>query len=118
MENRAAREKLFMASFHRADGTTDFDTRQLIAEIAELRAEKAALFGQPDWATYAMWDRMAEKPKTALDFMEQMVPALAATQRREAAMLNAAIEADGGNYEVKPWDWYRYANRILSLIHI
>ncbi|WP_460098624.1 M3 family metallopeptidase [Qipengyuania sp. 483] len=114
MENRAAREKLFMASFHRADGTTDFDTRQLIAEIAELRAEKASLFGQPDWATYAMWDRMAETPKTALDFMEQMVPALAATQRREAAMLNAAIEADGGNYEVKPWDWYRYANRIKA----
>ncbi|MCA0977352.1 M3 family metallopeptidase [Qipengyuania flava] len=114
MENRAAREKLFMASFHRADGTTDFDTRQLIAEIAELRAEKAALFGQPDWATYAMWDRMAETPKTALDFMEQMVPALAATQRREAAMLNAAINADGGNYEVKPWDWYRYANRIKA----
>ncbi|MFK4004187.1 M3 family metallopeptidase [Qipengyuania sp. NPDC077563] len=114
MENRAAREKLFMASFHRADGTTDFDTRQLIAEIAELRAEKAALFGQPDWATYAMWDRMAETPKTALDFMEQMVPALAATQRREAAMLNAAIKADGGNYEVKPWDWYRYANRIKA----
>ncbi|MBX7534463.1 M3 family metallopeptidase [Qipengyuania sp. GH1] len=114
MENRAAREKLFIASFHRADGTTDFDTRQLIAEIAELRAEKAALFGQPDWATYAMWDRMAETPKTALDFMEQMVPALAATQRREAAMLNAAIKADGGNYEVKPWDWYRYANRIKA----
>ncbi len=114
MENRAAREKLFMASFHRADGTTDFDTRQLIAEIAELRAEKASLFGQPDWATYAMWDRMAETPKTALDFMEQMVPALAATQRREAAMLNAAIEADGGNYDVKPWDWYRYANRIKA----
>ena len=114
MENRAAREKLFMASFHRADGTTKFDTRQLIAKIAELRAEKASLFGQPDWATYAMWDRMAEKPKTALDFMEQMVPALAATQRREAAMLNAAIEADGSNYEVKPWDWYRYANRIKA----
>ena len=114
MENRAAREKLFMASFHRADGTTKFDTRQLIAKIAELRAEKASLFGQPDWATYAMWDRMAETPKTALDFMEQMVPALAATQRREAAMLNAAIEADGGNYEVKPWDWYRYANRIKA----
>ncbi|WP_247711562.1 M3 family metallopeptidase [Qipengyuania aurantiaca] len=114
MTNRAAREKLFMASYHRADGTTDIDTRLLIARIAELRAEKAALFGKPDWATYAMWDRMAETPETALDFMEQMVPALAATQRREAAMLNAAIAADGGNYEVKPWDWYRYANRIKA----
>ena len=114
MENRAAREKLFMASYHRADGRMDVDTRMLIAEIAELRAQKAALFGKPDWATYAMWDRMAETPKTALDFMEQMVPALAATQRREAEMLNAAIAADGGDYDVKPWDWYRYANKIKA----
>ena len=114
MENRAAREKLFNASYHRADGTTDIDTRMLIAQVAELRAQKAALFGEPDWASYAMWDRMAETPKTALDFMEQMVPALAATQRREAAMLNTAIAADGGDYTVKPWDWYRYANKIKA----
>lgn len=114
MENRAAREKLFMASYHRADGTTAIDTRMLIAQIAELRAQKAALFGEPDWASYAMWDRMAEKPQTALDFMEQMVPALAATQRREAAMLNEAIAADGGDFTVQPWDWYRYANKIKA----
>ena len=114
MTNRAAREKLFMASYHRADGTTDIDTRPLIARIAELRAEKAALFGEDDWASYTMYDRMAEKPQTALDFMQQMVPALAATQRREAAILNEAIAADGGDYAVKPWDWYRYANRIKA----
>ncbi|WP_372450729.1 M3 family metallopeptidase [Qipengyuania flava] len=114
MENRAAREKLFMASYHRADGRMDVDTRMLIAKIATLRAQKAALFGEPDWASYAMWDRMAEKPETALGFMEQMVPALAATQRREAAMLNEAIAADGGDFDVKPWDWYRYANKIKA----
>ncbi|UOR15032.1 M3 family metallopeptidase [Qipengyuania aquimaris] len=114
MDDREARQKLFEASYHRADGTTDIDTRLLIARIAELRAEKAELFGKPDWASYTMWDRMAEKPETALAFMEQMVPALAATQRREAAMLNEAIAADGGDYEVKPWDWYRYANRIKA----
>lgn len=114
MTNRAAREKLFKASFDRADGVTDIDTRMLIANIAELRAEKAGLFGEPDWASYAMWDRMAEKPATALNFMEQMVPALAATQRREAAMLDEAIKADGGDYTVQPWDWYRYANKIKA----
>ena len=114
MTNRAAREKLFMASYHRADGTTNIDTRPLVAKIAALRAEKASLFGEPDWATYAMWDRMAEKPATALGFMERMVPALAATQRREAAMLDEAIKADGGNFEVKPWDWYRYANKVKA----
>ncbi|RDC60240.1 Peptidyl-dipeptidase Dcp [Alteripontixanthobacter maritimus] len=109
LENRATREKLFRASYNRADRGGPGDTRSAIAEIAALRAEKAALFGKPDWASYVMYDRMAKTPKTALDFMTQMVPALAATQRREAALLNEQIKADGGDYEVKPWDWSRYA---------
>ncbi len=112
LENRATREKLFMASVHRADQGGPNDTRLLLAKIASLRAEKAALFGEPDWATYTMWDRMAETPKTALDFMGQMVPALAATQRREAAMLNEIIEKRGGDFTVKPWDWYRFAEMV------
>lgn len=115
LENRETREKLFKLSYHRADGTNaEHDTRVLLAKIAALRAEKAALFGEPDWASYTMYDRMAKTPKTALDFMEQMVPALAATQRREAAMLNEQIAEEGGNYEVKPWDWYRYANKVKA----
>ena len=114
MENRAAREKLFMASYHRADGTTDIDTRPLVAKIAELRAEKAALFGQPDWASYTMYDRMVDSPQAALEFMGQMVPALAETQRREAGVLTEKIAEEGGDYEVKPWDWYRYSNMIKA----
>lgn len=115
LTNRATREKLFKLSFHRADGTNPgFDTRMLVAKIAKLRAEKAALFGEDDWASYTMYDRMAEKPATALKFMTDMVPALAATQRRDAAMLDEAIKADGGDYSVEPWDWYRYANKIKA----
>ena len=114
MENRAAREKLFKASYNRADGTTDIDTRDLVAKISALRAEKAALFGEPDWASYTMYDRMVESPQAALDFMGQMVPALAETQRREAGVLNEKIAAEGGDFEVKPWDWYRYANQIKA----
>lgn len=115
LENRALRERLFNASLHRADAQANAnDTRVLLAKIAALRAEKAGLFGNPDWATYAMWDRMAKNPKTALDFMNQMVPALAATQRSDAADLNAQIKKEGGNFTVKPWDWYRYSNKVKA----
>lgn len=115
LENRATREKLFKLSHNRADGTNpEHDTRMLLAKIATLRAEKAALFGEEDWASYTMYDRMAQKPATALKFMTDMVPALAATQRREAAMLNEQIATKGGDFEVQPWDWYRYANQIKA----
>lgn len=112
LENRALRERLFKASANRADQGGPNDTRQLVARIAKLRADKAALFGEPDWASYVMYDRMAKEPKTALDFMGQMVPALAATQRREAAVLNAKIRQTGGRHTVQPWDWYRYAEMV------
>ncbi len=113
LENRATREAFLALSLNRADGANpEFDTRMLVAKISALRAEKAALFGEPNWASYTMYRNMADTPEKALAFMEQMVPALAATQEREAAILNAKIAEEGGDYEVKPWDWYRFANMV------
>ena len=114
LTDRPTREALYEKSWNRAERGDANDTRALLAEIVQLRAKKAALFGSPDWATYQMWDRMAKNPKTALDFMEQMVPALAATQRADAAMLDAEIKASGGNFTVKPWDWQMYANKVKA----
>ena len=114
LTNRATREALFEQSFHRADAGDEYDTRMMIAEIAKLRAEKAELFGSPDWASYTMYDRMAKTPKTALDFMENMVPALAETQRREAGLLNEKIAEEGGNFSVAPWDWQMYADKVKA----
>jgi len=114
LTNRETREKLFKLSAHRSDQAGENDTRMLLATIAKLRAQKAALFGEPDWATYTMYDRMAEKPATALGFMEQMVPAIAETQRREAAEINAMIAAEGKNFSVEPWDWNVYAEKIKA----
>jgi peptidyl-dipeptidase Dcp len=112
LTNRATREALYNRSIHRADNGGPHDTRALVAQIVQLRARKAALFGEPDWASYTMYDRMAKEPKTALDFMRSMVPALAATQRRDAADLNAAIRGTGGDFEVRPWDWQLYADKV------
>ncbi len=112
LANRATREALYNNSIHRADRGDANDTRGLIAEIVQLRARKAALFGEPTWAAYTMYDRMATDPQTALDFMRQMVPALATTQRREAGLLNQAIAASGQNFQVQPWDWQMYADKV------
>ena len=112
LTDRATREALYDRSIHRADNGGPHDTRALVAEIVQLRARKAALFGEPDWASYTMYDRMAKEPETALDFMRAMVPPLAATQRREAADLNRAIRGSGGDFEVRPWDWQLYADKV------
>ena len=112
LDNRDVRERLFRASVERTSMGDDNDTRAIIREIVELRTRKAQLFGEPNWASWKMYDRMAKVPATALAFMEQMVPALSATQLREAEVLNERIAQDGHDFTVQPWDWPYYAEKV------
>ncbi len=112
LDDRNVRERLHKASVERTSRGGDNDTRAVIRQIIELRTRKAALFGEPDYASWRMYDRMAEEPATAIGFMEQMVPALAATQAREAALLQERIRADGADFTLQPWDWPYYAEKV------
>ncbi len=112
LDNRATREKLYMASINRTSSGGPFDTTGIIRQIVELRAQKAALFGEPDFASWQMYDRMAQEPSRALEFLNRMVPAIAATQTREAEVLNERIRQDGHNFTVQPWDWAYYAEKV------
>ena len=114
LNNRATRQALFNASWTRSVRGDANDTRAMISEIALLRAQKAQLLGYPDFATFAMTDQMAKTPANALGFLGQIVPALAAAERREAAEINAMIRKSGGKFTVKPWDWDYYAEKLRS----
>ncbi|WP_438381413.1 M3 family metallopeptidase [Asaia sp. BMEF1] len=112
LSDRTTREALFNQSWTRAEKGDANDTRQTIAEIAQLRAEKAALFGYANYAAYTLYDQMAKTPAAVNSFIHQLVPATAAEQHREAAELQKAIGEDHQNFTLKPWDWNFYAERV------
>ncbi|HOQ62241.1 MAG TPA: M3 family metallopeptidase, partial [Vicinamibacterales bacterium] len=62
LTNRATREKLFRASWTRAERGDANDTRQTIATLASLRARKAALLGYPDFAAWVLETRWRRRP--------------------------------------------------------
>jgi len=112
LADRSTREALFTQSWTRAEKGDANDTRATIAQIAQLRAQKAALLGFPTWAHYVLADQMAKTPQTALGFMQQLAPVTAAEEKREAAVLQAEIARGGENFQLKPWDWDRYSERV------
>ena len=112
LTNRATRAALFEKSWNRSERGDASDTRGLIQELAQLRAQKAQLLGYPDYASYTMYNQMAKNPTAALGFLNQMVPALAAEQHREAADLNALIRRTGGKFSVEPYDWDFYSEKL------
>jgi len=106
------RQKLFEASINRSEHGDANDTRNIISEIAQLRAKKAALLGYPTWADYALYDQMAANRETALGFLDKLAPATAAKQRQEAADIRALAKSQGANFQVTPADWNFYADQI------
>ena len=112
LTDRATREALFNASWTRAEKGDANDTRQTIAQIAQLRAQKAKLLGFASWADYKLADQMAKNPATALSFIRQIAAPVAVEQKREAGELQAQIKAEGGNFDLKPWDWDFYSEKL------
>ncbi|WP_336977940.1 M3 family metallopeptidase [Altererythrobacter fulvus] len=112
LTNRASREKLFKASIDRTSGGDQYDLTATIEEIAQLRATKAALLGQPNYAAFALYDRMVKDPAKAISFMQDFVPAVAATQQRERTMLEEMAASEGQNIKLEPWDWSYYAEKV------
>ncbi|HEX4693156.1 M3 family metallopeptidase [Sphingomonas sp.] len=112
LTDRATREALFRASWTRATKGDAYDTRAIISQIAMLRAQKAKLLGFPSWADYVLENQMAKTPQAAEAFMAKLVPATAAAERREVAEVNAAIKASGGDFDVRPWDWDLYSEKV------
>jgi len=96
LENRAVREALFKAGWHRTEKGDANDTRAIVTRLAMLRAEKAALLGFDDYASWSIASQMAKTPDAALGFMRAIVPAATARARQELADIQACIDKQQG----------------------
>ncbi len=112
MSNRSARQALFQDSWTRAERGGDNDTRATIARLAQVRAQKAKLLGYPTYAAWKLEDQMAKTPEAAIHFMDALEPGATAKAREEAGELQKVIDAQGGGFQVEPWDWEFYAEQV------
>jgi peptidyl-dipeptidase Dcp len=112
LSNRDTRLKLFEAGWTRAQKGDANDTRNIVREIAQLRAKKAALFGYTNWADYTLYDQMAKDRATAISFLDRLAPPVAAKERTEAADIQKLVDAQGGGFKAGPADWNFYAEQI------
>jgi peptidyl-dipeptidase Dcp len=110
--NRDTRHTIFENSWNRAEHEDANDTRDTIAHIAQLRAEKAKLLGYPTFAAWKLEDQMAKTPEAALQFMDALVPAATAKAASEAKDNQAVIDSQHGGFQLEPWDWNFYAEQV------
>ncbi|HTW60913.1 MAG TPA: peptidyl-dipeptidase Dcp [Terracidiphilus sp.] len=112
LTDRATRQAIFENSWNRAERGDANDTRSTIARLAQLRAQKAALLGYPNYAAWELTDQMAKTPEAALDFVNALVPAATAKAASEAKEIQALIDAQHGGFTLEPWDWEFYSEQV------
>ncbi len=112
LADRATRQAIFENSWNRAERGDANDTRVTIARLAQLRAEKAALLGFPNYAAWTLTDQMAKTPQAAIGFVNALAPAATAKAASEAKDIQALIDEQHGGFQLEPWDWEFYQEQV------
>jgi peptidyl-dipeptidase Dcp len=112
LTDRATRQAIFENSWNRTERGDANDTRTIIARLAQLRAQKAALLGFPDYAAWDLTDQMAQTPEAAIGFVNALVPATTAKAAHEAKEIQALIDQQHGGFTLEPWDWEFYSEQV------
>jgi len=112
LTQRAARQTIFENSWNRAERGGPNDTRETIARMAQLRAQKAKLLGFPNYGAWKLQDQMAKTPEAAVKFMDALVPGSTAKAVAEGKDIQSLIDAQKGGFTLQPWDWDFYAQQV------
>jgi peptidyl-dipeptidase Dcp len=111
-ENRELRRQIFTAYMKRGDNGNEQDNKSILIRIAALRAERARLLGYPDHAHFVLEERMAKTPEGVYGLLNQLWTPALNVARKEAADLQAMIRTEGHDFEVEPWDWWYYTEKV------
>ncbi len=112
LKNRASREKIFKASWYRAEKGDEGDTREILEKIARLRLQKAQLMGKKNFAEWKLQDQMAKSPIPAMDLLAKIAAPAVAKAKIEAKEIQDLIDAQKGGFKVEPWDWNFYSEQV------
>jgi peptidyl-dipeptidase Dcp len=116
LSKRALRERLFKASTARGS-SGEADNTRIVQQLVALRAQRAALLGYCNHATYQLADESAGSPAAVKSILLDLVPAALARAREDARDLQQLVEAHAraegfAPFRLAAWDWPFYAERL------
>jgi len=112
LQNRAVRERVMAASLARGSRGGEFDNRAIVSGLAKLRAERAVLLGYANHAAFQLEEQTAGSVGTVNKLLAQLAPAAVANARKEAADMQAIIDAEKGGFQLAAGDWDFYAEKV------
>jgi peptidyl-dipeptidase Dcp len=114
LTNRAVREKLMALSLARGSHGGEFDNREVVLKIAKARAEKATLLGYENFAAYSLEDQTAHDTASVNKLLSELAKPAVNNARKEAADLQAVVDAEKGGFKIDAADWAFYTDKVRA----
>ncbi len=111
-EKPALREKLYNAYLNRGNNNNDYDNKEIIAEIMEIRADRAKLLGYKTHSQLVLEPRMAKEPANVYDLLNTLWEAAMPAAKKDLAEMQKIADREGDGIDIKPSDWWYYSEKL------
>ena len=109
---RDLREKLYNSYVMRGDNNNDTDNKEIAAQIAKLRAERAQIMGYKTHAHFILDDNMLKTPEEVYDLLYKLWKPAVKRAKVEVADMQAVADSEGHDFKVAAWDWWHYSEKV------
>ena len=111
-EKRDLREQLYRGYFMRGNNGDEYDNKEIIKQIVQLRDERAELLGFNNHAEYIIDVNMAKTPDAVYDFLMELWDPAMEMAKNDVDEMQAIINSEGGDFELASWDWWHYIEKL------
>lgn len=110
--NRELRKQIWSAYQSRGNNNNNFDNKEIVIKLANLRMEKAQLLGYASHAHYILEETMSKNPNTVFGLLDKLWEPALAKAKIETEDIKKMMQKEGINDDVQPYDWRYYAEKI------
>ncbi len=111
-DNRELRKRLALAFGARGFQKNENNNENIVLQIVNLRAERAALLGFPSHAHFVLEERMAKSPYKVNEFLNNLLSKAKPAAVKEFEELQAYAQRLDGIEQLQKWDGAYYAEKL------
>lgn len=112
VENRELRKEIAIAAGKKSFQDNEFDNKENVKRIVELRHKRANLLGYKSHSDFVLEERMAQNPEKVQSFLNDLLEKAKPAAQKEFAQLTAFAKELDGIEQLEKWDGAYYSEKL------
>jgi peptidyl-dipeptidase Dcp len=112
VENRELRKEIAIAAGKKSFQDNEFDNKENVKRIVELRHKRANLLGYKSHSDFVLEERMAQNPEKVLSFLNDLLEKAKPASQKEFVELTAFAKELDGIEQLEKWDGAYYSEKL------